>query len=186
MHANLIYMFVPPFFPLPTLEQRVRLLHDTHTHPIHAYALISSEYSAHIQSRKTWFYTLNCLHRTRRNTRVFSVSTSYAGRSWVQSLAESVFICLLLFYVLTTSKVISGWVPTCDNAHSLMANQATSTMTWYPTPLHCPDNEPTSPCPILIMSSTWLGLTSINLKVIGLTRPGFEPTRFEFPDFPKW
>ena len=27
-------------------------------------------------------------------------------------------VCLL-FYVLTTSKVISGWVPTCDSSHSL-------------------------------------------------------------------
>ena len=31
-----------------------------------------------------------------------------------------------------------------------------STMTWYPTRSHYPDNEPTSPCPILIMLSAWL------------------------------
>ena len=28
-------------------------------------------------------------------------------------------------------------------------------------------------------------MTSINFKVIGLTRPGFEPARFRFPSLPK-
>ena len=28
-------------------------------------------------------------------------------------------VCLLLFYVLAATKVISRWVPTCDSAHSL-------------------------------------------------------------------
>ena len=28
------------------------------------------------------------------------------------------FVCVLLFYDLETSRVISGWVPTCDSAHS--------------------------------------------------------------------
>ena len=48
-------------------------------------------------------------------------------------------ICLLLFYVLATSEVISEWVPTCDSAHSWqfysatpLGNQATSTMTCIP------------------------------------------------------
>ena len=36
-------------------------------------------------------------------------------------------------------------------------NQATSTMTWYPTQLHYPDGEKTSPFPILIMPNTRLG-----------------------------
>ena len=26
--------------------------------------------------------------------------------------------CLLLFYILATSMLISGWVPTCDSTHS--------------------------------------------------------------------
>ena len=30
-------------------------------------------------------------------------------------------------------------------------------MTWYPAQSQTPDTEPTSPCPILIMPSTWLG-----------------------------
>ena len=44
----------------------------------------------------------------------------------------------LELYILTTSKVISGWVPTCDSAHlwrlyntALPENQAAGTMTWY-------------------------------------------------------
>ena len=62
------------------------------------------------------------------------------------------------------SKVISGWAPTCDSAHSWqlysvapLGDQSTGTMTWYPTQLHYPDTRPTSPCPIPIMLSNWLG-----------------------------
>ena len=40
---------------------------------------------------------------------------------------------------------------------ALLADQATSTMTEYPTQLHYPDSEPTSPCPVLVMSSARLG-----------------------------
>ena len=52
---------------------------------------------------------------------------------------------------------------TCEDAHSWrlyssapLRNQATSTVSWYPTQLHYPETEPTSPCPILIMPSNWL------------------------------
>ena len=38
-----------------------------------------------------------------------------------------------------------------------LGDQANSTMTWYPTQSHYFDTEPTSPCLILIMPSTWLG-----------------------------
>ena len=34
----------------------------------------------------------------------------------VMAVAEVEKVCLLLFYVLATSKVISGPVPTCDSA----------------------------------------------------------------------
>ena len=51
-----------------------------------------------------------------------------------------------MFYVLATSKVISGPVPACDSAHSWwlysaarLGNQVTSTMTWYPPQSHYPD-----------------------------------------------
>ena len=64
------------------------------------------------------------------------------------------------FYILATSKVIL----TSDSAHSWwlysaapLENQATRTMTQYPTQSHYPDTEPTSPCPILLMPSARLG-----------------------------
>ena len=51
------------------------------------------------------------------------------------------YIVGLLFYVVTTSKVISGWIATCDGALSqipfssvTLGNQAVSTMTVYYTP----------------------------------------------------
>ena len=67
----------------------------------------------------------------------------------------------LEFYILATTKVTSGRVLTCDNAQWLngtapMRIQATSAITWYPTQPHYLDTELTSPCPILIMLSSWL------------------------------
>ena len=67
----------------------------------------------------------------------------------------------LLFYVLATSKVISGGVPTCDSVHSWQlysaASLATGSITYYPTQSHYPDTERTNLCPILIMLSDRLG-----------------------------
>ena len=69
----------------------------------------------------------------------------------------------LLFSFLATFKVISGWVATCDSAHSWwlysavkLGNQTASTMTWYPTQSHYLDTELTSPCHILLVLSTRL------------------------------
>ena len=68
-----------------------------------------------------------------------------------------------LLYSCGTSPV-GEWVLTCDSAHSWwlyssasLEHQATSTMTCYPTELHYPDTELTSPFPILIMPSARLG-----------------------------
>ena len=54
----------------------------------------------------------------------------------------------LKLYILTTSKVISGWVATCDSAHlwrfysaAPLGDQTTSIMTWHPTQSHYPDHE---------------------------------------------
>ena len=65
---------------------------------------------------------------------------------------------LLKLCILATSKVISQRVVTCRSVHSwwlysaaLLGNQATSTMTKYPTQSHYPDTVLTSPCPVLIM-----------------------------------
>ena len=38
-----------------------------------------------------------------------------------------------------------------------LGHQVASTMTCYPTKSHYPDTEPTSPCPILMLPSIWLG-----------------------------
>ena len=65
-----------------------------------------------------------------------------------------------------------------------LGNPAVSSMAWYPTPSHYPDTEPTSPCSILITPGS--EATSIDLKVICLTWPGFKSTRLGFPDLPKW
>ena len=55
---------------------------------------------------------------------------------------------LLEFYILATSKVISGLVPICHRVHSWLlcnaaqlGNQITGTMTRYPTQSHYPDTE---------------------------------------------
>ena len=73
-------------------------------------------------------------------------------------------ISLLLFYVVATSKVISGLLPTCDHSNSWwlcndapFGHQASSTMTWYATQSHYPATEPSLSCPpTLIMLSAWL------------------------------
>ena len=109
------------------------------------------------------------------------------------------YVCLFLFYILATSEVISGWVPTCDSAHSWwlhsaasLGHQTAGTRTCYPTQSHYPDTEPTGPCPILIMPSARLGSDKYKFKVIGLTRPefkaagsGLESMIFRFPDLPE-
>ena len=94
-------------------------------------------------------------------------------------LIGSLFVCLLLFYALASSKVISEPVLTCDSAHSWWLysagsreHQATSTMTWYPTQSPYPDIELTSPCARLgrdkyqfFKSLVWLELYSCNCLI---------------------
>ena len=71
-----------------------------------------------------------------------------------------VFGCLLLFYVLATSKVISGWQPTCESAHVwwfyCAASLRDQSMTRCPTLSHYPNTVLTSLGPILIMPSARL------------------------------
>ena len=64
-------------------------------------------------------------------------------------------VCLLLYYVLAIATVILGQVSTCDSTHTWWVYSADTT--WFPTQSHYPDTEPTIPCLILIMPSTWLG-----------------------------
>ena len=67
--------------------------------------------------------------------------------------AIALFFCFL-FYILATSKVKSGLVPTCGSAQlcrlhntTPLGDQATGTMTQYPTQSYYPATEPSSPCP---------------------------------------
>ena len=80
-------------------------------------------------------------------------------------------------YVLATYKVKSGRVPTCNCAHSWrlysavsLGHQTAGTMACYPIQSHYPDTDPTSPCPILIISSAWLGNNKYQCLWFDLTR----------------
>ena len=60
--------------------------------------------------------------------------------------------CLLSVYVLATSNVIAGRIPTCNNMDSWwlysaasLGHQANGTMTCYPIQSHYPDTVPISP-----------------------------------------
>ena len=101
------------------------------------------------------------------------------------------FICLL-FYILATFKVISGWVLICDSAHSWwlysaspLGKQAISTMTWFPTQSHYLDAEPTSPCPILIMQITRLGSNKYQFVNHSFVSTALRTCAFESHDLPR-
>ena len=97
----------------------------------------------------------------------------------------------LLFYILATSNVISGWVLTCSSAHSWrlysavpLGNQAARTMIWYPPQSHYPDTWTKYSLPYP-NNTKRLARKPINIKVFCLAGPGFEHVRFGFPDLPK-
>ena len=90
-------------------------------------------------------------------------------------------VCLL-FYILATSKVITGHIPTCWYvcAHSWLfysaaslEHQTAGTMTCYRTQSHNADTELTSPCPILTMLSARLWSDRYQLQ-----SRQFDSTRF--------
>ena len=91
-------------------------------------------------------------------------------------------VVYLLVYILATSKIISGWVPPCNSVHSWWlysaappGDQATDTITWYPTQWHYSDTMGTSPCPILIIFSARLGNDKYKFDLIWLDRePNFQ------------
>ena len=77
--------------------------------------------------------------------------------------------CWMEFYTLVTFKIIWVWVLICGSAHSWwlysaspLGDSLASSMTWYPTQSHFADTEPTSPCPIQIMLSAWLGRAQVS------------------------
>ena len=142
------------------------------------------------------------------------ISTGLASLGVTYAVSNSLvytMIAPLLFSILATSKFISVGVPICGNMCSgdfmvLPHWEMRQLSSWSDILLHNiiltvshPDIILTvsHPFPILIMPSQllpypnnakhldrkWLGA---NLKVIVMTRPGFEPTRFGFPDLLKW
>ena len=99
---------------------------------------------------------------THTPTHTHTHPTSSQGLAVLQMQAAS-NIWLVGFHILATSKVISGgyrlaMVHTHGDFISAapLGNQATSTMSCYPTQSHCPDTDLTSPYPILIMLNTRL------------------------------
>ena len=107
------------------------------------------------------------------------------------------FVCLL-FYVLVTSKVISQRVLTCENTQSSwiysvvpLGDEATSTMTRYPTQSPSPVTEPNTPCPIQIMLCAWLGSDKYQIlsQWFDSTRVWSNEDRITevwIPNLPKW
>ena len=103
------------------------------------------------------------------------------------------FVCLL-FYILVTSKVILGHIPTCDSAHSwwlysaaslehhdLLSHSVTLFWNWTNQSLPYPNN-----------AEHQARKPQVPILKSGLTRPGFkpasyglEPAIFRFPDLPK-
>ena len=95
--------------------------------------------------------------------------------TWLWLMPLSLTPSLLLLYILATIVIMSVRVPTWDRAHSWwlystapLGDQATIIMIWYPTQLHYPDSEPTSPWPTLIMPSVWLGQVYIFKSLVWL------------------
>ena len=91
-------------------------------------------------------------------------------KGWVEEdpptstdISCTMIVYLFVLYVLTTSKAISWSIPTCDNAHSSrlytvawLGDQASGSITQFPTQSHDPDAELTNPHPILVMQSAML------------------------------
>ena len=115
------------------------------------------------------------------------------GRSGVWIPVDWIFLFYFkfFFYILATSKVLSGWVPTCDcilmatlqcclmetpchQYHDMISHSIKLSLHWVP-----------SPCHILIMLSSGLKNIKYPFKIIGLTRPGIKPVSFRFSDLPK-
>ena len=81
---------------------------------------------------------------------------------------SSSLFCLLSFYVLATSKVISGCQCTVIVT---LGNQAISTMIWHPTQSYYSDSELTNHCPIANNAKHLARKQQISiLWVIGLIR----------------
>ena len=114
------------------------------------------------QSARQWYGTC-CMRRERSN-------------------AERRIFLAFVVLLLATLKVISEQVPTCDRAQVMFAFvllphwETRMSATWHDIP-HYPVTEPTSPCPIPIMLSTWLGSDKYQYdNSLAWLDHGFKPT----------
>ena len=113
----------------------------------------------HIEPLFSWPCLINLSHLHYLITRLQIIYCR-----WLLSEEFWLFCALLLLYVLTTPKVISGQSSTCDSVHSWqlhsaarLGDETTGTMTQLPTQSHYPDTVITNPYPILIMLIARLG-----------------------------
>ena len=97
-------------------------------------------------------------------------------------LVWKVWYCLLDVYVLATSTVISGRIPTCDSAHSWRlystvptGYQTTNTMTWYPTKSYYHDTELTTHLSYSNNAEHQVRQRQVSILYVYLG-PGSEPT----------
>ena len=102
---------------------------------------------------------LGALHDLRPFKLFISMDTTL--RCQICSLPFSL-VLLLEFYILATSKIISGWLRTVCNHRDFivlppMGNHPPASQPNIPLKLHFPDTEWTSPFPILLMLRTRLG-----------------------------
>ena len=98
------------------------------------------------------------------------------------SYAKFAFSCFMSYEYLR--------VPTCSSTPSWsnapLEDQAASTMPWYPSQVTRSWHWVNQSLPSPTNSERLIRkLTSINIKVIGLTLSGFKPTGSEAPDLPK-
>ena len=93
-------------------------------------------------------------HGTRAVTRILHKPCAY---EYVSALP------ILEFYVPTTGRIISGWVPHCDSSQSWqhyniapLEHQIMGSMSQFPIQLHYLYTLQTSPYPVLVMRSARL------------------------------
>ena len=100
----------------------------------------------------------------------------------------SVFVCCCFTSKQHLRSYQNGYRPVTVRIHgdfysaAPLGDQAPITMICYPTQSHYSDTEPTSPCPIIIMPSTWLGSDKFQFYKFDSTRFWiFEVRRSENP-----
>ena len=97
--------------------------------------------------------------------------------------AYCILVCLSLYFFLISGHIRTGtdlWQCTLMvtlNSAAPLWDQTENTITWYPTQSNYPETHPNSPCPILVVPSTWLGSDTYQFdKTLVWLDLEFEPT----------